>query len=355
MKSARKKSYLLILLATIGIVVSCKKTNTNNGNDGGGNSGCSVVEMKPYVWTNPSRFPLANIPSDNQFTEERIALGKQLYYDARLSNNGESCNSCHKQNMGFAGDSVSTFDNGLSKPPLVNLAWYNIFMWTGRLQGTLEDVMFAEITKRFNTDIGKINAIQDYRDKFCKYYGVSNITAQDLAKPLAQFMRVLTSSNSKYDKFVRGESGLTDYEMKGYDIFFSEKGDCFHCHAAVVLTDDMMHNNGIDSVYAKDIDKGYYNVTHSEYDLGKFKTPNLRNVALRTEFMHDGRFKTLMDVVNFYDHGVHIGVPSIDPIMTKPAKLNGGLHLTDEEKAQLIAFLNTFTDTTMTNNPFFKQ
>lgn len=353
MKNYNRWYYLLVLTAAMGVAASCNKTPTDNVDNS--NSGCSVVKMTPYLWVNPVHFPIAKIPQDNLLTEERIALGRQLYYDSRLSNNGESCNTCHKQNMGFAGDSVSVFDNGLSKPPLVNLAWYDIFMWSGRLKGSLEDVMYAEVTKRFNTDLGKINAIQDYRDKFCKYYGVSNITAQDLAKPLAQFMRVLTSSNSKYDKFLRGELMLSQREMDGYNIFFSEKGDCFHCHQTAVLTDDAMHNNGIDSIYAKDIDKGYYNVTHDEHDLGKFKTPNLRNVALRKEFMHDGRFKSLGEVIDFYDSGVHMRSVNVDPIMKTPAKLNGGLHLSPEEKSELIAFLNTLTDTTMTNSLYFQE
>lgn len=349
----RNKTYFIALTAgLLSAAISCKKPTDNSG---GGNTGCQQVEMTPYNWTNPARFPVADIPADNVMYVERISLGKKLFYDTRLSNNGESCETCHKQSMGFSATGVSDFDKGLQKMPLVNLAWYKNFMWSGRIVGTLEDVMYAELTKRFSTDFAKINAIQEYKDLFCKYYGTDNITAELMAKPLAQFMRVLVSKNNKYDRYLLGLENFTYTEQQGANIFFTEKGDCFHCHVQVLATDNSFHNNGIDSLYAKDIDKGRFNFTGNNADLGVFRTPNLRNVALRTEFMHDGRFKTLEEVVEFYDHQVHIGVKNIDPIMVKPAKLNGGLHLTTLEKQQLVAFLKTFTDDDFINNKDFKQ
>lgn len=312
-----------------------------------------LAAMTPYAWVNPPHFPYAEIPADNQLYKERIALGKKLYFDVRLSNNGESCNTCHLQNHGFSMPGTSAFDNNLTALPLVNLAWYKNFMWAGRITGTLEDVMFAEVTKRFNTDIAKINAISEYRTMFKHYYGVETITAPDLAKALAQYMRILVSKDTKYEMNFQGYVALTKNEEEGRKIFFSERGDCFHCHVAILTTDNMMHNNGVDSIYAKEIDKGYYNVTRDPKDLGKFRTPNLRNVAYKTDFMHDGRFKTLEEVVNFYDHQVHIGVSNIDPVMVKPGK-EDGLNLNEQEKMQLVAFLKTLSDSVMTNSPDFK-
>lgn len=340
---------MLLAAATI-LGVSCKHdpqppsiVNTDTG----------LAAMTPYVWFNPPFFPQAEIPADNQLFKERIALGKELYFDIRMSNNGESCNTCHLQDHGFSMPGVSAFDKGLTALPLENLAWYKNFMWAGRITGTLEDVMYAEVTKRFNTDLAKINAISEYRTDFKKYYGINEIGAKDLAKALAQYMRVLVSKDTKYEKNVLGVAKLTADEQAGRTIFFTERGDCFHCHVAILATDNMMHNNGLDSVYAKDIDKGYYNVTGDPKDLGKFRTPNLRNVALKTDFMHDGRFKSLEEVVNFYDHQVHIGVSNIDPIMVKPGK-EDGLNLTEIEKQQLIAFLKTLTDSVMLNSADFK-
>lgn len=344
---------VLIVIATmISVAVSCRKSDNDNNDN---NTGCSGMgAMVPYTWYDPARFPKAVIPADNQMFVERIALGKKLFYDTRLSNNGESCETCHKQSMGFSASEVSAFDKGLQKMPLVNMAWYNNFMWSGRITGTLEDVMYAELTKRFNTDFNKINGLQEYKDLFCRYYGTDNITPELMAKPLAQFMRVLVSKNNKYDRFLLGLENLSIDEKAGHDLFFTERADCFHCHVQVLLTDNQMHHNGLDSIYKKDIDKGYYNVTGNVLDMGKFRTPNLRNVALRTEFMHDGRFKTLEEVVNFYNKEVHRGVPNIDPVMLKPGK-EYGLNLTELEKKQLIAFLKTLTDNDFINNPDFKQ
>lgn len=354
MKLSNKTYFIAITVGLFSAAISCKKPTDNNGG-GGGTTGCQQVEMTPYDWVNPVRFPQAELPADNVMYVERIALGKKLFYDTRLSNNGENCESCHKQSMGFSAKDVSEFDKGLQKMPLENLAWYKNFMWSGRIVGTLEDVMFAELTKRFKTDFTKINAIQEYKDLFCKYYGTDNITPELMAKPLAQFMRVLVTKNSKYDRYTLGLEKFNYAEEQGSNIFFTEKGDCFHCHPVLLLTDNQFHNNGLDSVYAKDIDKGRFNFTGIAADMGVFRTPNLRNVALRTEYMHDGRFKTLEEVVDFYDHQVHMGVKNVDPIMVKPAKLqNNGLKLTDIEKQQLIAFLKTLTDDDFTTNSYFK-
>jgi len=343
----------ILVLAFVIAAVSCRKEPVTPGN-GNGNTDTGMVEMTPVSWYDPPHFPYAVIPEDNQPFAERIELGKKLFYDTRLSGNGESCNTCHLQENGFAAPGLSDFDKGLTKIPLVNLAWNKNFMWDGRITGTLEDVMLIELTVRFNTDLARINGIEEYRTAFRQYYGVNNIGAKDMAKPLAQFMRSLVSYNSRYDRYFMGAGTLTAKEMAGRNIFFSEKGDCFHCHVERMLSDNMMHNNGLDSIYSKGIDKGYYNFTKNEMDLGKFKTPNLRNVALRTEFMHDGRFKTLMEVINFYDHGVHTGVKNIDPAMIKPAKIDG-LKLTEIEKEQLLAFLHTLTDSVMINNPDFRK
>ena len=130
--------------------------------------------------------------------------------------------------------------------------------------------------------------------------------------------------------------------------FFSEKGDCYHCHVNPVLTDNLLHNIGLDSLYTKEMDKGLFNVTHDNKDLGKFRTPNLRNVGLRKRYMHDGRFRTLEEVIEFYNSGVR-KVANLDPIMTKAGKENG-LQLSELEKHQLVAFLQTFTDATFTSD-----
>lgn len=311
-------------------------------------------EMTPYRIIYPPHFPeVQPIPEDNKMYLERVQLGKQLFFDSRLSHNGESCNTCHKPEYGFSLPGTSVFDKGLTILPLENLAWYKRFMWNGRLNGSVEGVMESELTVRFNTDIQALNSIKSYQEQFRKYYGATTITKELVAKALAQYMRALVSNDSKYDKFLRGEAILTYDEQQGMNMFFTEKADCFHCHVIVVFTDYQLHNNGLDSAYAKEIDKGFYNISGNTDDLGMFRTPNLRNVALRTEYMHDGRFKTLEEVIEFYDHQVNL-VSNVDPIMAKPAKSNG-LQLTPIEKQQLIAFLHTLTDSTMITDPLFQE
>jgi cytochrome c peroxidase len=322
-------------------VVSCKKEPEPSAQP----PADTVTTLTPYNIIYPAHFPIPSIPEDNKPYKERIELGRRLYYDPSLSNDGRSCSGCHLQSYGFTKPGIA---NEMPVLPHVNMAWHTNFMWNGSKKGTLEDVMLFETKDFFGTDLEKINSNAEYKSLFKKYFGVSYITHKEIAYALAQFTRTLISGNTKYDRFVKGTEQLTLQEQRGWQIFFSEKGDCFHCHTILITTDNQFHNTGMDSIYTKTADKGYYNVTGNIADLGKFRTPNLRNVALRSHFMHDGRYATLEEVIDFYDHGVK-RVSNLDPIMTKPGKENG-LQLTSEEKEQLVAFLHTLTDSTFLQN-----
>lgn len=307
-------------------------------------------QLTPYNIQKPAHFPEMYIPEDNKPYAERIELGRMLYYDNILSNDGRACASCHFQSHGFT---IPGMMNNMPVLSHVNLAWHEKFMWDGSKTGTLEDVMLFETQEFFATDLEKINNSEKYRNLFKKYFGVDYITHHEIAYALAQFTRTLISKDSKYDRYMQGAERLTYNEEMGMRIFFSEKGDCFHCHTAMITTDGQMHNTGLDSVYNKEADKGYYNVTKNTSDLGKFRTPNLRNVALRKFYMHDGRFTTLEEVVEFYNSGVN-RVSNIDPIMTKEGKENG-LNLNQVEKQQLVAFLKTLTDETFITDTRFSK
>lgn len=334
-----KKSIFVILSAII-LFNACRKTEhtpVDKPDD--------TVALTPYTIHQPTHFPALIIPKDNQPYVEKIRLGRMLYYDPILSNDGRSCASCHVQSKGFT---VSEMMNNMPVLPHVNLGWNHNFMWDGSQQGTLEDLMLFEVKDFFGTDVAKVNNDAKYRELFRKYFGVNEITYKELSYALAQFVRTMISRDTRYDRALKGTEQLSYDEQQGRNIFFSEKGDCYHCHVNPVLTDNLMHNTGIDSIYTKDLDKGLYNVTQDNNDLGKFRTPNLRNVALRSRFMHDGRFSTLEEVIEFYNSGVR-KVSNLDPIMTKPGKENG-LKLTSLEKKQLLAFLHTFTDSTFLND-----
>src|SRR5690554_2584953 len=159
--------------------------------------------------------------------------------------------------------------------------------------------MLFEVEDFFGTSIQEVNTNSNYRYLFKKAYGVDEITSKDIAYAIAQFFRTLNSTDSKSDRFMRGEGNLTPEEWDGYDIFFTERGDCFDCHGTVLFHDNAFGNNGLDL----DPDAGLYNITGNMNDYGKFETPTLRNIELTTPYMHDGRFETLEEVISFYSFG----------------------------------------------------
>ncbi len=299
----------------------------------------------PYSINVPKNFPVITFNPENPMTEEGVALGRKLYYDPIISNDGRFCGQCHYQANGF-----TTFaSNALVH---TNLAWSTNFLWKGEVSGTLEDQMVFEVTQFFNTNVTKLNNNDEYKGLFKKAFNITNITQKDVAFGLAQFFRALVSYNSKFDKFSRGESDLTPSELNGYILFTTEKGDCFHCHSIPLMTDNAFRNIGLDSGYNTD-NSGRYYVTKNPLDKGKFKVPTLRNIELSAPYMHDGRFATLAEVIEHYNSGVKIS-PTIDPIMTKAGKAYG-LKLSVQEKKDLVSFLKTLTDTSFINNKAFSK
>ena len=292
----------------------------------------------------PSYFPQLIIPSDNPLTKEGIELGRKLYYDTILSNDGRSCSSCHIQSYSFSNPAVNSL-------PHINLAWNNKFLWNGSVEGSLEDIMAFEVNSFFATDVSKLNNNPTYPALFQKTFQASPITAQQVAYALAQFIRTQASVNSKFDKYLRNQSLLSPSEWNGYKIFNTEKGDCYHCHSIGLFQDNAFHNNGLDSVFSG-ADRGRYEVTGNKEDMGKFKTPTLRNVELTAPYMHDGCYATLEEVMEHYNSGVKHSA-TVDPIFSRPNRLFR-LNLNAQEKADLVAFLKSLTDTDFINNPELK-
>lgn len=330
-----------LLLVFFVFFISCKKDEKSTMLPEPTLSG----NLTPYNLTYPHYFPRLNIPDDNNLTEEGIQLGRRLYYDTILSNSGKSCSSCHNTQEGF-----STFTS--NSLPHVNLGWNTNFLWNGEITGTIEDIMQFEVDIFFNTNISKLNNSTYYKKEFKKVYNVDAISSTNVAYALAQFFRVMVSSNSLCDKYLQHKTNLTTSQLNGLVLFTTEKGDCFHCHSLGLFTDNNFRNNGIDSIYTG-IGLGRYNVTSNTNDIGLFKTPTLRNIELTAPYMHDGRFQTLEEVIDHYNSGVKHSA-TLDPIMTKPSKIYG-LGLTITEKQDLIAFLKTLTDTTFINNPLLQK
>jgi len=306
--------------------------------------------LTPYPVEISEWFPLLEVPENNPLTVEGVQLGRMLYYDEILEQDQvNSCSSCHVQEFGF----TSTATDGA--PPVlphVNLTWSDAFLWNGKLEGTLEDTMLFEVEEFFKTDFSQLNNHPTYPALFKNVFGVDEITSYETALALAQFLRVLISDNSKFDRFMKGLEPLTPSELNGYLIFNTEKGDCFHCHGYPLMTDNLFHNNGLNSTFEGE-DRGRHLVTGYFYDMGTFKTPTLRNVGLRTYYMHDGRFQTLEEVIEHYNSGVLYSV-TLDPLMTH-SRTTTNLNLTEQEKEDLVAFLKTLTDTSILNNPEFSN
>jgi len=307
----------------------------------------SDFDPTPYSLEYPEYFPNLQIPEDNPMTVEGVKLGRSLYYDVKLSENGPmegfSCSACHNQTTSFSNNVAGT-----SVLAHVNLAWNKSFLWEGKVAGNLEDIMKFEVEAFFKTDMYVLKSDPNYPDMYDDAFGSTAINSQRTAYALAQFFRTLISGNSKYDRVYRHEESYTESELRGQEIFLTERGDCFHCHTFPLLTENLFHNNGLDSVHSEE-NYGRYNVTGNMTDMGLFKTPTLRNVELTAPYMHDGRYATLHEVVEHYNTGVKHS-NTLDPIMTKPGK-EFGLGLTQQDKDDLVAYLKTFTDTTYINNP----
>lgn len=315
----------------------------------------------PYLLSVPDGFPQPILSIQNPLTKEGVALGRKLFYDPILSlDNSINCASCHNPSWAFS--DTNRFSKGVNNQlglrnaqALINLAFQPHFFWDGRATSLEEQILDPvpnpiEMHLPWKVAVQRLNEHKEYRLLFQKAFNQLNVDSQMVTKALAQFVRTLISgSNSKFDRYLRGEINLTVSELNGFNIFNTEKGDCFHCHPAQggrLFTDRDFHNNALDF---ESSDRGRELVTGNISDRGKFLTPTLRNIAFTAPYMHDGRFKTLEQVVEHYNSG---GIPSpyADPLM----KYQGvGLGLTNQEKTDLINFLKTLSDSSFISNPEF--
>ena len=320
----------------------------------------------PYEFNIPLFFPnRTNIPADNPMTVEGVELGRKLFYDPRLSGRavpGEisNCASCHHQENNFeAGQQITGVHHAML--PLVNLAWNTTGLgWNGSVE-TLEDMVLAAVTaeNEINGDttqiVNYLQATDDYPTLFQKAFGSRKITFKNVQRAIAQFVRSLVSSNSKFDQYLRGETQLTQDELNGYVLFVTEEGaDCFHCHGSgsgnALMTTNLFYNNGLDNVFTDPNDR--FSITQNQLDRGAYKAPTLRNIAVSSPYMHDGRFQTIDQVIDFYSDNVKYS-EQVSPLMHHV--MQGGVRLTKEEKTQLKAFLNTLTDEDFINNPNYAK
>ncbi len=322
-----------------------------------------VKPATPYSINIPHGFPTnVNIPSDNPMTVEGVALGRYLYYDGRMSGKADedmpmSCSSCHLQEYAFEnGIGKGTGTIGIQTDnvmlPHINLLWNpGTYLWNGSVKTIEEDVVGtvlspAEFASTPEKVVAAISAVDMYPPLFEAAFGTPQITMDRIAKAIAQFMRTQISSNSKFDQMQRGEYQYTPAEQRGLVLFQTEEGaDCFHCHGSAgnpLFTTHLFYNNAKDATFVGESDR--YSVTGNAMDIGAYKATTLRNIELTGPYMHDGRYTTLDEVIDFYSDGLvyseyaHPLMEKLRPPYGKGAELNPG------EKADLKAFLLTLTD-----------
>lgn len=341
------------LILICGLLIKCSDYQGDLIN----NVGVSQINI-----TVPEGFPKVVPSKDNPLTEEGVTLGRKLFFDPILSkNNNVSCGSCHLQSMSFSDNrKLSVGTNGentkFHSMPLFNMAWMNEFFWNGRAKSREEQALKPvvnplEMDLSWPEAVARLQEDSDYPFLFNLAFGTFQIDSILVAKALVQFEMTLISSNSKYDRFKRGEQAFTLEEEYGYTIFNTEMGDCFHCHMDNgLVTDNGFHNNGLDN--DADLKPGLFEVTDNPDDFGRFKTPTLRNLIFTAPYMHDGRFETIDQVIDFYSDSVQVN-QTVDVLMKKAHQ--GGLGLKPDQKAALKAFLLTMTDSTILTNPAYQN
>ncbi|MBW8865143.1 MAG: cytochrome C peroxidase [Verrucomicrobia bacterium] len=316
------------------------------------------AKFTPYPFQMSAPFPIPDLPRDNPLTVERVELGKKLFFDKRISvNDVQSCADCHSPEKAFSdGRRTARGAEGELGPrnsmPLFNLAWKKEFFWDGRAKSLREQVLQPiqnpiEMHQSLTNLVVKLAQSPDgYPALFTSAFGSPEITAEKISLALENYLLTLTSFDSKFDRALRGEAQFTAEEQRGFELFSTEYdprrgqygADCFHCHGGPLFQSQAFANNGSDGAFT---DIGREKVTGKVSDRGKFSTPSLRNIALTAPYMHDGRFRTLADVVRHYSTGIPRS-ETLDPNLAKHP--DGGVPLSETDRRALVAFLETLTD-----------
>lgn len=305
--------------------------------------------------------------NNNPLTEEGVNLGRHLFYEKSLSIDSTiSCGSCHVQKLGFS--DTAQFSKGVNNAlttrksmGLSNLAWQTRFFWDGRAT-SLEMQALAPIEAPNEMNLNKqeaakrLNQNPFYKDLFNKAFNTTTVTPDLIAKAIAQFERTIVSGKSKYDLYKQGKTSLSTSELRGEQLFFTHPdpannirgGNCGDCHSGALTSNNQFSNNGLDKTPS---DIGLEKITKNAEDKGKFRIVSLRNIELHPPFMHDGRFRTLEDVLDHYNEHIQES-PTLDPQITQASNVINGtsLDLTAQEKKDIIAFLKTLTDNSLINN-----
>lgn len=364
------------------------------GAAGGGDGSLTVVDTAPaataaWQWRLPSYFPVPKVPEDNPMTAAKVALGRHLFYERRLSGNGNAaCASCHRQERAFTdGRAQAVGSTGDVHPRnaqhLSNSAYHPTLTWANKSITSLEQQMQVPIFGTNPVEMGvndankneilaRLSADPLYQRLFADAYpgAAAAITWPKITQAIASFQRSLISSDSRYDRHLQGRVTLSDAEQRGLKLFFGERAECFHCHGSFNFNDQVVHastrvletpfsNTGLYNIGNTGAfpvpNRGLFELTGLESDMGRFRAPSLRNAEKTAPYMHDGSIATLEEVLDFYAAGGR-------NITTGPFAGDGRLHpnksslvsainLSAQDKTDLVAFLKTLTDETFLSAP----
>lgn len=358
------KYLILAFFIASSLIIACKKTSSGT---------FASYDDAPYALNIINNtLPTPNLPSDNPLTKAKVELGRMLFYEKSMSSDGTvSCASCHNQATGFSDPNqfsigVNGATGGRQAMGIINMAWNeNEFFWDGRAHflrdqslGPIENPL--EMNETLENVIVKLNSNQKIKQQFARAFGSPEITSEKMSLAMENFMMALVSDNSKYDRYLVGSAVLTASEERGRVLFFGEYNeffpelsgaDCAHCHSGTNFENDLYMNNGLD-LTSQFVDFGREDATGDPLDRAKFKVPTLRNIQVTAPYMHDGRFQTLEEVVNHYNHGVKNST-TVDPAVL--ATTSTGLMLNDQDKKDLVNFLKTLTDYTFLFNTAYSD
>ena len=391
---ARTRELALLWLAMAAGAPSCGGDG-GGGDDDGDDPAAKEAEYRAILGI-PARLEVPEIPESNPPTAAKIALGRRLFYDERLSGTGtESCSSCHLQEHAFADGKVTPMGSTgevlrRNSPGLANAAYHSTLTWANNGLQHLEDQLMVPIRGDMPIELGvsdgnvdmvlaRFDADPVYAQRFREAFpdSPSGATIDKIVMALSTFLRTLVSADSPLDRYLEGdESALTEQQKRGLALFNGERFECFHCHSGVNLTSSYrdfwsspgtlrfpFFNTGLYNVDGQGSypahDQGLYDVTLDPADRGKFRPPTLRNVALTAPYMHDGSIANLEDVVRNYAAGGRViaSGPNAGDGRISPLKsgLVRGFTVTDQEVADVVAFLSALTDEGFVTNPAFSD
>ncbi|MGV3525992.1 MAG: MbnH family di-heme enzyme [Candidatus Sericytochromatia bacterium] len=333
-----------------------------------------------YRWKLPEGFPKPVVPADNPMTVAKVELGRHLFYDTRLSRDGsQSCASCHDPKRAFTdGVARPVGVTGLAHPrnsmALVNLAYAAVLTWSNPELKSLETQMLLPLFGEDPPELGlagqeailleRLRAEPRYQQLFAQAFPQASepVSLLHLTQAIASFERSLVSADSPYDRYLYADDAqaMSDAALRGEALFFSERLECFHCHggfnfsdasrhAASTFDEFSFHNTGLYNLDGKGAypkpNTGLHELSHRAEDMGRFKAPTLRNIAVTAPYMHDGSIPTLEAVIDHYAAGGRAGDNPFKSAFVK------GFRLSDAERADLLAFLHSLTDDSFLNNP----